>query len=256
MKTKLFFYALILITMYSHAQQNYSTGDIIKLTSTTKHSSTNNNKRIFDPTTKKINWLEKGIKFEIISKVGTKYLLRPLYFDPLEDSDGKRDLAEYYNNTIFEVEEAELLDKSSIEIIPDGWSIGLITLPFKFRPQGDRSFSTEFNLDFTLTRYLKQFFSTDLFWQVGAGLGSIGLNSVNSNLSADEAQDIATLSILSGVMLQYKKVQAGLYFGVDQINNQEKYGWENNGNLWFGFGVGYELFKVSLGKGELANKNN
>lgn len=146
MKTKLFFYTLILVTIYSHAQQKYSSGDIIKLTATTNYSSANDNKRIFDSTTKKINWLEKGIKFEIISKVGTKYLLRPLYFEPLEDSDKKRDLAKYYNNTIFEVEEAELLDKSSIEIIPDGWSIGLITLPFKFRPQGDKSFPPEFKL--------------------------------------------------------------------------------------------------------------
>ena len=93
---------------------------------------------------------------------------------------------------------------------------------------------------------MSSFFGTDFYLQVGAGIGSVGLNSSNATGINDKPQDVAIITGLTGLMLQYKKVQAGLYLGVDHINNQADYQWKSNGNIWFGFGVGYELFKVNL----------
>ena len=70
----------------------------------------------------------------------------------------------------------------------------------------------------------------------------------------DENINAATLTMFGGMMLQYKKVQAGIYFGVDHINNQNHYQWKNNGNLWIGFGVGYQLFNVNLEDSKKENK--
>ncbi len=47
-------------------------------------------------------------------------------------------------------------------------------------------------------------------------------------------------------MLEYHRVNAGIYVGVDHINNQREYRWESNGNIWFGMGIGYDILKVSL----------
>ena len=61
--------------------------------------------------------------------------------------------------------------------------------------------------------------------------------------------------MLVGLMIQYKKVQAGIYFGTDFINNQTFYQWNYQGKPWFAFGVGYQLFNVGLGQDD-KNKEN
>ncbi|MGB5943296.1 MAG: hypothetical protein WBG71_10470 [Leeuwenhoekiella sp.] len=49
-------------------------------------------------------------------------------------------------------------------------------------------------------------------------------------------------------MLEYKKVQVGLYMGWDHINNQANYNWEHQGNVWFGAGLGFDVFEISSDK--------
>ena len=46
-------------------------------------------------------------------------------------------------------------------------------------------------------------------------------------------------------MLSHNNLQVGLYTGVDHINNQSNYQWNNNGEIWFAFGIGYDLFDVA-----------
>lgn len=122
-----------------------------------------------------------------------------------------------------------------------------MTLPFKARPQNDFTFDSEFNFNSTLNWSFWYPNNLSVNLQIGAGLGTVGLNTSNSNgLEIDEAQDVSTITFLSGFMIQYKKVQAGIYIGVDNINNQNNYQWHSNGNMWFGFGKGYDLFSISL----------
>ena len=77
-------------------------------------------------------------------------------------------------------------------------NIGLLTLPFKARPQDDFSFDTEFNLNTTLSITPFQRNNYSLSVQLGAGIGSVGLNSNNSRgVMEDESQDAVSYTHLT-----------------------------------------------------------
>lgn len=218
-----------------------------------KHFKTDlNNAKLLDTLTKNPNYLEEGIKYKIADIVKDTITVKvDPPFKKLKKRSTAISKANYYNNKLFNITKEEFLAKAEeIPDEPDRFSVGILTLPFKFRPQDERTFEAQFNLSSTLNWRITKAYSTDFYLQVGAGLGSVELNSNNSlGIGADENINAATLTLFSGLMLQYKKVQAGIYVGVDQINNQQHYQWRNNGNLWFGFGVGYQLFNVDLGEG-------
>lgn len=225
------------------------------------------------------NYLEAGTGFKIvgIDKENKEYSLRvyPL-FDELRckkwwffygkcKNDSARianakkrgDKSFFYNGKIFHVSENQILRADIVEQAPpqDRVSFGLITLPFKFRMFDDKSFETNFNLNTTLNVRIKQLWSAGIYAQVGAGIGNTNLYNSNApGVDPNEEINAAALTILSGVMLQYKKVQAGLYIGWDHINNQDRYQWKYNGKPWLGFGVGYQLFKIDLGGDKKQNK--
>lgn len=216
-----------------------------------KHTETDIKKaEIYDVATKNPNYLEDGIKYEIvdISEKNVTLKVDPP-FRVLEEGSSTIPKASYYNYKLFTITKEEFWAKAeNIPEKPDRFSVGILTLPFKFRPQDEKTFEAQFNLNSTLNWRVGKFYSTDFYIQIGAGLGSVELNSNNSlGIEADKNINAATLTMFSGLMLQYKKVQAGIYCGVDQINNQRHYQWRNNGNMWFGFGVGYQLFNVDLG---------
>jgi len=154
-----------------------------------------------------------------------------------------------YNNKIFEVKSKdfehfiEKVEDKDIPKFPSRISIGVITLPFKYRPKGEGSFNTEFNINTTVNIRLISVYSSHLYAQLGTGFGSVNLNKSNSGLTEDTVQDSQTLSFLSGLMLQYNRIQFGMYAGFDKINNQSSVKWKNNGEIWIGFGAGYNLFK-------------
>lgn len=151
-----------------------------------------------------------------------------------------------YNNIVFTVANTDLAAFAKVVEYEDRLAVGLLSLPFKARPQNGMTFDTEFNLNLTLNTRIGSLLGSSFNWQIGAGIGSVGLNTSNaSGLTGEQAQDVALLTGLTGLMLQYKRVQVGLYAGVDFINNQKEYNWESNGNMWLGFGVGYDLFQIS-----------
>lgn len=196
--------------------------------------------------------LDSGVKFRVIEKANGAVKLRALNYNPLSKKRNNLkswqiDKSEYYNNLYFSVAIDDFLKYAELVENKDRLSIGLLTLPFKIRPQKEFSYDTEFNFNSTLNVRLGAFYGSSFNLQVGAGIGSVGLNSANSTgLGVSEAQDVATLTLLSGLMLQYKKVQFGVYGGVDYINNQVNYGWKSHGDIWIGFGIGYNLFNITL----------
>jgi hypothetical protein len=248
------FFILIANNLFS---QTIKQGDIIRLE--------NNVPIIGSPTalfsnnvnlTKKAEYLQPYVKFRVIKITDTQVKLIALNYTVVSDSTKIKARIKYpnkiykdeiYNNKIYTISRNNF-NSFSEKIEPkERFSIGLLTLPFKARPQGDVTFDTEFNLNSTLNIRLFDIAGSSLNYQIGAGIGSVGLNTSNaSGLSDDEAQDVATMTLLNGLMLQYKRVQVGLYAGVDHINNQKNYKWESNGNIWFGFGIGYNLFDISL----------
>ncbi|TGV03649.1 hypothetical protein EM932_06385 [Flavivirga rizhaonensis] len=183
-------------------------------------------------------------KYNVISIVGGSVELMPLYFDKGTNN------AKAYNNKIFTISKTDY-DKFA-EVVEDEndskISIGLLTLPFKARPQKEFAFDTEFNFNSTLNIRLDKF-SKDfsLNWQLGAGIGTVGLNPDNAKgIEEGESTDVSTVTFLTGFMYQYKNVQFGLYSGLDFINNQDNYNWDGHGNPWVAMGIGFNLFKIDI----------
>ena len=186
---------------------------------------------------KGVAYLETFILFEVINVTDNLVKLKALDF-----SNGN----EFYNNKIYSVDRDEFKGSHQIKKPIERISLGIISLPFKIRPQGSVSYSTEFNINGALNYAFYSFWNTSLSLQGGIGIGSVSLDTSNSaGILSGEEQNVSTISLLGGIMLQYKKVQVGVYLGGDHINNQEKYRWNSNGNIWFGLGIGYDLFSVS-----------
>lgn len=242
MKLNYLFFLFLLTTNYSFAQKE---GEIITLKT---YCEVLNFKNITgeDQTTTK--FLEPYIKF-IVNHIGTDSVALKA---PNFTKDSTK--AKIYNDKIYYISKSEF-DKSA-EVIQkkDKLSVGILTLPFKARPQDDFSFDTEFNLSTTLNYNITAIYDANFNVQIGAGIGSVNLNASNAKGITDlKAQDVACLNLFSGLMVEYKKVQAGLYVGIDQINNQSQYQWQHNGNIWFGFGIGFNVFNISLGEKENQN---
>lgn len=227
--------------------QDFQKGDLIEFFRPVEHADTDSSStKNFNTTNKTINYLEVGYDFFIVDVNDAMYTLSPLDFIP--DSSLKIDRSDYYNNRLFKVKKDQLkFAKKSKQT--ERWSIGLLTLPFKFR--GSRYgktnvYTTEFNVNSTLSYktsiMLKE---ASIICQLGFGIGTINLNASN----ADPSISPLNANILSGfwgVMLQFNRTQAGIYFGQDYIDNQEHYRWTNHGKTWVGVGIGFDVFKPKV----------
>lgn len=236
-----FFYILTLIPVTQCFAQNVKPGEIVTLTHSIKTKE--NPELIYShglDANKSVNYLGTFIQFEVISITDNNVKLRALDF---EEGTMK---SYFYNQKIYSVNRSDF-DKSYKIIEPvEKFSLGIISLPFKVRPQDKFSYSTEFNLNGALNYNIYKFWNTTFNVQIGLGLGSVSLNTSNSRgVTAGQEQNISILSLLNGLMLQHKNIQVGLYLGVDHINNQEEYQWNSNGNIWFGLGIGYDIFTIS-----------
>ena len=257
MKTKLI--ALICFTCLSFIlnSQNFKVGDLIKLNNSVPvkdgvvsiYSDDSNSE-------KTLKFLESGVKFRVIEITDAEVKLMALPFKGksdqqkvkfLEANPDKKIKSEYYNNKVYTISLKNFNAFAQPFEFEDRISVGLLTLPFRARPQDEFSFDTEFNLSTSVNFRLGSLKGASFNGQFGAGISSVGLNTENAlGIDTGESQDVATLTLFSGLMLQYKKVQIGIYAGVDQINNQSNYQWKSNGNLWLGFGIGFNVFTVSV----------
>ncbi|MDG4946071.1 hypothetical protein NMK71_06565 [Weeksellaceae bacterium KMM 9713] len=237
-KFKNLFYLLsiILISNYSSAQK---VGETVRLISHLKVKSFDN---IIGENKDSVQYLEPYLLYNINKVDSTKIYLKALHFK----NDSTKQV--HYNDKIYTVARNEFNESHEEYKHDDKLSIGILTLPFKARPQGDFTFDTNFNLSTTLNWSLIRVYRAKLNVQIGSGIGNVNLNSSNaSGISDDKAQTISSLNFFTGIMLEYHRVNAGMYVGVDHINNQSEYRWESNGNIWFGMGIGYDIFKISLG---------
>jgi len=256
MKFKTFTLILFLVSL-SLSAQKIGVGDVIVLTNTVP--TTAKTQSIYADNTdmsKIMKYLETNVKFRVLAIEDTSVNLMALPFklktqtqqdEFLKAFPEEKLKSDYYNNKVYTISLKDFAAFAKKIESKERMSVGLLTLPFKARPQDKISFDTEFNLSTTLNIRIFDIAGSSFNYQVGAGIGSVGLNTSNaSGIEDEDAQDVATLTMFNGVMLQYKRVQVGLYVGVDQINNQKKYDWVSNGNLWLGFGVGYNLFDISV----------
>jgi hypothetical protein len=196
-------------------------------------------------------------KFMVISKTDTEVKLQaPNYkgfsiayqekYKAANNGKERLDYSEFFNEKIYTIKKSDF-DLSAVKVEEKKRiSVGLLTLPFKARPQDKFAFDTEFNINTTMNIALRYFGDYSLNFQFGAGIGSVGLNNSNaSGIMENQDQDVSTLTFLSGIMLSHKNLQIGLYAGIDHINNQANYNWDSDGNIWLAFGIGYDLFDVA-----------
>jgi hypothetical protein len=261
MKTKLTFICLLFFCLLGNAQ-NIAPGDIVTFSIDIPVTDA---EKFYETVSlvNKMNYLEAEYKYKVLD-IGNDYVkvialdfVGDLQPENVEIAGKSFEItrADRYNGIVYKVSLKNFTALATEIQHQELLSVGLLTLPFKARPQGDLSFDTEFNLSSTLNIRLHSWRGTTFNYQLGAGIGSVGLNTSNAALlTDDEAQDVAVLTILNGLMFQYKRVQVGFYAGVDQINNQKNYDWESNGNLWIGFGVGYNLFDLSLSSEKTTQK--
>jgi hypothetical protein len=255
MRIKLITCLLLLSAYFNVYSQKFEVGDIITLKASVPTTDKEVTLEGLNESNKMniLEYLDPNVKFYIIVLDKDKVKLRAVNFQPI--STKKRNKlteahitikSDYYNSKIYVVSR-ENFNAFAIKYEPaDRITVGILTLPFKARPQEEFAFDTEFNLSSTLNIRLGKVTGTSLHYQLGAGVGSVGLNTSNANgIKDSEAQDLAILTFFNGLMLEYKKIQIGIYAGVDQINNQKNYDWVSNGNLWLGFGIGYNLFELA-----------
>lgn len=162
-----------------------------------------------------------------------------------------RDKSFYYNDKLFYMTYKDYKSNAKDAAYPDRFNFGILTLPFKYRPQKNADFDAEFNLNTTLGYLLRSnyFRKTKIYIQGGVGIGNINLDTSNaSKIDDDKSHDASAITAFAGVMLQYDNLQAGLYFGVDSINKNAQYDWVNQGNIWISVGIGFKVFTLSKAK--------
>lgn len=138
-------------------------------------------------------------------------------------------------------------------ITKGGFGFGVVNYPFKWRGQkGAKDFSGSFNVGAAVAyTYKHDSLSKWRFVHVlGFGISSISLDKSSVDRGGDTlsaTNSFSALTLSYGFMVQYDKVQIGVFMGVDQISrlNNMTYGWKYQGNPWFSVGLGYSIFSTS-----------
>lgn len=255
MKTKLFFIGMLLWGV-SMVGQTEKIGQLFKLKSTLSVSYLKKMKNVSKDLANSTGsfFVEENVVYrvQIIDIKNDKVTFYALEYSQLKDgANGKgtnSDKSYYYNDKLFEMTLSEYKILATDVEIADRFSLGVLTLPFKYRPQKGANFENKFNINTVmsclLTSSLNQ--NTKCYFQFGAGYGSVNLNSDNApGIIAGTTENIETLTGFGGLMLEYKKIQTGLYFGADKVNNNSKYDWKSQGKVWFALGIGYKIFTIS-----------
>jgi hypothetical protein len=130
---------------------------------------------------------------------------------------------------------------------------GILNYPFKFRIQPHiNDFAGSFNVGAAVSYTYKH--DSLKKWRyshvVGIGISSITLDkaAVNTDTGAiSSTNSLTALTLSYGFMVQYDKVQLGLFIGWDRISNlnNSTYGWKYQGNPWISLGIGYSIFSTN-----------
>ena len=201
------------LTNFAHAQEK---GDLIKLKTYNKILKTENLGPEANDSIAK--FLSPGIVFRIneISEKTGQTKLKALHFKKKNSKE-----AYYFNDKIYFVSNEDFENSYEAHVPEEKLSIGFLTFPFKVRFQDEFSFDTEFNFNTAISWNIHRVYQSKLNLQAGIGMGNVRLNQNNaSGIGVGKEQNVATLNLFGGLMLEHKKAQIGIYLGVDHINNQ------------------------------------
>lgn len=153
--------------------------------------------------------------------------------------------ASKYNNKIFKLNNKDFTDNYEKATSFDRVTLGVLSLPVKFRFQEQSTFDTNFNIGATVGYRVNnnQFSHYAFYVQTGINIGTTKLTSSNSSIEPEKEINASLGTILFGTMFQYKKIQTGIYLGCDFISNQKEYNWNYHGKPWLSIGIGIDVFE-------------
>jgi hypothetical protein len=121
--------------------------------------------------------------------------------------------------------------------------VGASVLPFKLRPQ-----TGEFTKDLTLSGmggvkirpWRKESFSVGAL--LGVGITSVSLDSLNTEGRVLEPSDRSAITLSTGLVVQWERLQVGLFMGWDHLNKSDRKLWVHQGAHWLALGIGVSIF--------------
>jgi hypothetical protein len=159
------------------------------------------------------------------------------------------------------------LDSNCIKVFNDGYkslvfTFGLVTMPMKIRLgknfdfQGNLSLGTTAGAKMRLSKYNPNYIN----FLFGASISAISLDSFSTKgkVSGQPITNMAVFSPSLGLVFEFGKAQAGIFYGWDILNksNQSMYGWIHNKKPWLSVGFGVSIFNVNSKSNNTQNRNN
>lgn len=130
-------------------------------------------------------------------------------------------------------------------------TFGLLNFPFKYRTSfsghGDFAGAFNFGAAIGISARKKSYKNRTFSFISGYSISNTVLNKSDVRRNEGDlatANNYTSFSLSFGPMVEYNKVQAGAFIGFDFLNrlNQDRFGWKNQGKLWFSIGIGYTIF--------------
>ncbi len=184
-------------------------------------------------------------KFTIVSFTNTDYIIQFWLF-------GDATKAALYNFTAvaapnnlryFIIPKTDLVFYAIKIVNKCSATYGAAVLPFKYRPQ----FGGDFSKDVALSNLGGIRFSTRTgrlsgSFVIGIGISSVTLDSLNTNGGVLDASEKAAISFPVGLVVQFERLQIGLFTGWDRISRSDVHGWTYQAKPWFALGIGFSIF--------------
>lgn len=247
---------LLSVSMFGQTEKE---GQLFKLKATLMANYLGKIKNVSNDTTNQFGLfsVEENVLYKVKSIKNDTVTFYALKFNELKDSIGKNpnlnkntnnDKAYYYNDKLFQISLSDYKTYAVDNEVSDRISFGVLILPFKYRLQNGANFENKFNLNTAMSCLLSNRFNQNLkvYFQGGAGFGAVNLNSDNaSGIPLGTTENIETITGFGGLMVDYKGIQTGIYFGADKINNNSKYNWQSQGKPWVSIGIGFKVFTIS-----------
>lgn len=178
------------------------------------------------------------------------------YFEEFADRMNSSRLHNKYfivDRSDFEVRARVYKYRSSLK--RPGFTAGTVLIPVKlrfdeFQFSKDITLGPYFGMKWLMSNYRPNYFSLG----VTTGITSVTLSQRNTNSSfVAETQDVAAFTLAIGGILEFNKVQLGLFGGWDWINgnigSENGINWAYQGEPWLSIGLGYSIIsRPSPGK--------
>ena len=147
------------------------------------------------------------------------------------------------------------LDSNCVKVYNSGiksvvFTVGLVTMPLKLRLgssfdfQGNLSLGSTAGIKVRLSKYRPNYIN----FLLGTSISTISLDSFNTKgkVIGQPLTNIAVFSPSLGVVFEFGKAQAGVFYGWDILNKatQSKYEWIYNKKPWLSVGFGFSIFNV------------